>query len=169
MNIDEIVEHHRTVLLSKSQVEKDKSFGHIFWEEFSKPREELEAIRTITVLFPAIAAIAMLVVHGLILCGGCCSDNCCSECLICIAAAAETGPVCLLSMLFMLVTFPIHFASDNNIVSIIADVVTAVLNLVVLEMYGRNAVITSIAFIIYIVFIHILFEKPFIKWYKINK
>lgn len=168
MNIDEIVEHHRAVLLSKSQVEKDKSFGHIFWEEFSKNREELEAIRAITVLFPAIAAIAILVV-GLILCGGGCSDNCCSECLICIVEAAETSPVCLLSMLFMLVTFPIHFASNSNTTRIVADIVTAVLNLVVLEMYGRNAVITSIAFILYIIFIHILFETPFIKWYKLNK
>lgn len=168
MGIDEIIEQHRVAILSKNKDKKYKSFGHIFWEDFSKTREDLEAMRAITFLFPAIAAIAMLVV-SLILCGSCCSDNCCSECLICIAAAAETDPVCLLSMLFMLVTFPIHFASNSNTTRIIADTVTAVLNLIVLEIYGRNTIVTCTAFIIYIIFIYLMFKRPFIKWYKLNK
>lgn len=168
MDIDEIVKQHREALLDKSQSKKDKSFWLIFWEEFSKTREELEACRAITVLFPVIAAIAMLIIC-IVLCGDCCSDNCCSKCLICAAADEVTGPIGLISILFMLVPFAIYAGSNGNTTIVIADIVTAVMNLTVLEMYGRNAVITSIAFIIYIIFIYLMFKKPFLKWYKINK
>lgn len=170
MDIDEIVKQHREALLDKSQSKKDKSFWLIFWEEFSKTREELDTCRAITVLFPVIAAIVTLII-SLVLCGGHCSDNCCSECLIC-AAAAGTGPIGLISILFMLVPFAIYAGSNGNttvVIIVIADIVTAVMNLIVLEMYDRNAVITSIAFIIYIIFIYLMFKKPFLKWYKINK
>jgi hypothetical protein len=164
MNIDEIIEQHKAALLSRSETKKHKSFWYIFWEDFS----DNQAIRVIAMMFPIIAAVTTLII-SLVLCGGCCSGSCCSECIICVAAAADTGPIGLISILFILIPFAIYSSSDSNTATVIADIITAVINLIVLEMFDRNVVITSIAFIIYIVFIYLMLKRPFLKWYKINQ
>lgn len=160
MDIDEIIEQNRAALLSKSQNKKYRSFGHIFWEDFSDNRKSLEIIRTITVAFPLIATIIMLIMAA-VLCDG--------NCYICVSERTTGAPVGPISILFMLVPFAIYTVGNSNTTLILGDIVTLVINLITLEMYGRNDVITSTAYIIYIIFIYLMFRRPFLKWYKLNK
>lgn len=159
MDIDEIVKQHKNLISTK----KSKSFSCIFLEELND-RTNLEVIRCIVFLFPFIAILATII-KAIILCDDICSANCCSECFFC----TEEYGIGLFSVLFIIVPFFIYLLGDSTTSIVIADIITLVINLIVLEMYGRNDVITSIAFILYILFLYLMFKRPFLKWYKLNK
>lgn len=162
MDIDKIIEQHRDAISTRQQLRKSKSFSFIFWEEF-KNRTELLVIRIIVLAFPIIA-IFTAVIMAAVLCEGWCSTDCCSDCILC----TQEFPICVFSMFLSLIPLPLFFIKGNT-TAIIADILILIVNLITIGMFDGNRIIAFIAYILYMIFLYLMFRKPFLKWHKLNK